>query len=249
MTECRTPELQDLLPDFVAESLGDADRVRVTAHLAECDACTADLAILRAVRAARVPVPPVDVARIVAALPRPAAATPVLQVHRNPNVPPSMRPVRSTAGASLWQGRQLWRMAATIGVVLAGGFSVLVARRGGAAFDAAPDALQVSKSTTTSTATPATTPSAATPPAESASLADGASASTTPASVTTASNASAGHANAGHANVAVSYGALDNATEAELQALLDRLEKWDGATSAEPAPTVPVVTSRGGEQP
>lgn len=244
MTECRTPELQDLLPDFVAESLGDADRVRVTAHLAECDACTADLAILRAVRAARVPVPPVDVARIVAALPRPAAATPVLQVHRNPNVPPSMRPVRSTAGASLWQGRQLWRMAATIGVVLAGGFSVLVARRGGAAFDAAPDALQVSESTTTSTATPATTPSAATPPAESASLADGASASTTPASVTTASQATAGHA-----NVAVSYGALDNATEAELQALLDRLEKWDGATSAEPAPTVPVVTSRGGEQP
>lgn len=242
MTECRTPELQDLLPDFVAESLGDADRVRVTAHLAECDACTADLAILRTVRAARVPVPPVDVARIVAALPRPAAvapATPVLQVHRNPNVPPSMRPVRSTAGASLWQGRQLWRMAATIGVVLAGGFSVLVARRGGAAFDAAPDALQVSESTTTSAATPATTPSA-----ESASLASGASASTTPASVTTASQATAGHA-----NVAVSYGALDNATEAELQALLDRLEKWDGATSAEPAPTVPVVTSRGGEQP
>ena len=242
MTECRNPELQDLLPDFVAESLGDADRVRVTAHLAECDACTADLAILRAVRAARVPVPPVDVARIVAALPRPAAvapATPVLQVHRNPNVPPSMRPVRSTAGASLWQGRQLWRMAATIGVVLAGGFSVLVARRGGAAFDAAPDALQVSESTTTSAATPATTPSA-----ESASLASGASASTTPASVTTASQATAGHA-----NVAVSYGALDNATEAELQALLDRLEKWDGATSAEPAPTVPVVTSRGGEQP
>lgn len=242
MTECRTPELQDLLPDFVAESLGDADRVRVTAHLAECDACTADLAILRTVRAARVPVPPVDVARIVAALPRPAAvapATPVLQVHRNPNLPPSMRPVRATAGASLWQGRQLWRMAATIGVVLAGGFSVLVARRGGAAFDAAPDALQVSESTTTSAATPATTPSAATPPAESASLAEGASASTTPASVTSA----------GHANVAVSYGALDNATEAELQALLDRLEKWDGATSAEPAPTVPVVTSRGGEQP
>lgn len=244
MTECRTPELQDLLPDFVSESLSDADRVRVTAHLAECDACTADLAILRDVRAARVSVASVDVAKIVAALPRPrAGATPVLQVHRNTNVPPSMSRGVRPARASMWRGPQLWRMAATIGVVLAGGFSVLVARRGGAAFDAPTDALQVRESTTTTPTAPravgSAAPLASAVPAESASRRIGAEPGT-------AAGTAAGIA---HANVAVSYGALDNATEAELQALLDRLEKWDGATSAEPAPTLPVVTSRGGTQP
>ncbi|MBY0489077.1 MAG: zf-HC2 domain-containing protein [Gemmatimonadaceae bacterium] len=242
MTKCRTPELQDLLPDFVAESLGDADRVRVTAHLAECDACTADLAILRDVRAARVAVAPIDVARIVAALPRPAAATPVLQVHRGTAVPPSVRgastaPSRS-GSRSRWQGPQVWRMAATLGVILAGGFSVLVARRGGAAFDAAPDALQVVESTTVAPLSPT-----AAAPSESASLARPAATGTTTSAASPAASSPA------HANVAVSYGALDNATEAEIQALIDRLEKWDGATSAEPAPTVPVVSSRGGAQP
>jgi hypothetical protein len=238
MTECRTPELQDLLPDFVAESLADADRVRVTAHLAECDACSTDVAILREVRAARGAVASIDVAKIVAALPRPAVATPVLPVHRGASVAPSMRSASKTATRSRWQGPQVWRMAATLAVVLGGGFSVLVARRGRAAFDAAPDALQVVESTTVAsggTASGTTTAPAA--PSESASLASAASRGAT----TTASTA--------HANVAVSYGALDNATEAEIQALIDRLEKWDGATSAEPSPTIPVVTSRGGSQP
>jgi anti-sigma factor RsiW len=242
MTECRTPELQDLLPDFVSESLGDADRVRVTAHLAECDACTADLAILRAVRTARVSVAPVDVAKIVAALPRPtgvAPAVPVLHVHRNANVPPAARKT------SMWRGPQVWRMAATIGVVLAGGVSVLVARRGAAAFDATPNALQVTESTTTVSGTPAGG-------APSASAATSVSTTDLPSTSANAAPAAAAASNAvsdAHANVAVSYGALDNATEAELQALLDRLEKWDGATSAEPAPSLPVVTSRGGAQP
>jgi anti-sigma factor RsiW len=242
MTECRTPELQDLLPDFVSESLGDADRVRVTAHLAECDACTADLAILRRVRAARVPVASIDVSTIVAALPRPAAAaTPTLQVHRGGSVPPSMRPAAKTPTRSLWKGPQVWRMAATLGVVLAGGFSVLVARRGGAAFDAAPDALQVGESTTVA------------PVGSTVMRADSAGVMSSTASggraTAGASTGAAAAAHAAHANVTVSYGALDNATEAELQALIDRLEQWDGATSAEPAPSLPVVTSRGGVQP
>lgn len=230
MTECRTPELQDLLPDFVAESLGDADRVRLTAHLAECDACTADLALLRQVRAAAVKSPPIDVARIVAALPRPGATTkPVLQVHRGGPTPPTMR---APSRASVFRGSSLVRMAATIGVVLAGGLSLLVARRGTAAFNASPDALQVGASTASDTAAVATeSVMVAAVPQESAR-----SAAVTPRG-------------ASRANVAVSYGALDDATEQEMQQLLDRLEKWDGATSAEPTPTLPVVTSRGGDLP
>lgn len=231
MTECRTPELQDLLPDFVAESLSDADRVRMTAHLAECDACTADLAVLRQVRAATVNTPPIDVARIVAALPRPAvSAKPALQVHRGGTTPPTMR---APSRPSIFRGSSLVRMAATIGVVLAGGMSLLVARRGTAAFNASPDALQIGASTAADTTAVAGTESVtvAAVPQESAR-----SAATTP-------NGSS------HANVAVSYGALDDVTEQEMQQLLDRLEKWDGATSAEPTPTMPVVTSRGGALP
>lgn len=234
MTECRTPELQDLLPDFVAESLSDADRVRLTAHLAECDACTADLALLRQVRLATVKTPPIDVAGIVAALPRPAvSAKPVLQVHRGNPTPPTMR---ASSRPSIFRGSSLLRMAATIGVVLAGGMSLLVARRGTAAFSASPDALQVGASTaadSTAVATESVTESVtvAAVPQESAR------------SASTAASA------ASHSNVAVSYGALDDVTEQEMQQLLDRLEKWDGATSAEPTPTLPVVTSRGGELP
>ncbi len=230
MTECRTPELQDLLPDFVAESLSDTDRVRLTAHLAECDACTADLALLRQVRAATVHTAPIDVARIVAALPRPAvSAKPVLQVHRGGSAPPSMR---ASSRPSILRGASLVRMAATIGVVLAGGMSLLVARSGTEAFNASPDALQVGASTAADTAAVATESVAvAAVPQESARRA--ATATTSPS----------------HANVAVSYGAMDEVTEQEMQQLLDRLEKWDGATSAEPTPTMPVVTSRGGELP
>ncbi|MDB4951930.1 MAG: hypothetical protein JWM27_4579 [Gemmatimonadetes bacterium] len=44
-------ETMDLLDDFVAGELGDADRERVSAHLAACDACRADADALRALLA------------------------------------------------------------------------------------------------------------------------------------------------------------------------------------------------------
>jgi len=69
MTECRSHELQDLLPDFAAGVLDDVTTARVSAHVVECTACADDLAVLELVRRARPRVTVPDVARIVAALP------------------------------------------------------------------------------------------------------------------------------------------------------------------------------------
>src|SRR5215218_3140480 len=74
MRDCEKMNVRDLLPDYAHGALAGAERARVEAHLGECDACRAELALLRAMRAAH-PVPAVatpDIARIVAALPRAA---------------------------------------------------------------------------------------------------------------------------------------------------------------------------------
>jgi len=49
--------------------------------------------------------------------------------------------------------------------------------------------------------------------------------------------------------VSVSYGDLGDYSEAELQRMLDRLEQWDGTSSTEPLPTLPVVSNSGGSAP
>src|SRR5689334_723978 len=79
MRECDNADLRDLLPDYARGALSGAERARIEAHLAACEPCRAELALLDHVRSAH-PQPAVDVARIVAALPRPprerAAAEP-----------------------------------------------------------------------------------------------------------------------------------------------------------------------------
>lgn len=69
MTECNNPELKEQLPDLAAESLDDATREGVVQHVQTCTACTEEYEILRAVRSAQMPVPYINVARIVRALP------------------------------------------------------------------------------------------------------------------------------------------------------------------------------------
>lgn len=46
--------------------------------------------------------------------------------------------------------------------------------------------------------------------------------------------------------VAVSFGDLGDYSDAEVAQILDRLEKWDGTTSAEPVNALPVLPSTGG---
>lgn len=228
MTECNSPEMQDHLPDFVSGTLDDVTMSRVSAHVANCRPCTEDLEVLRVVRTARPRVMVPDVSRLVAALPQPSrqgAHGPQL-VRTEPRsaaagmpstMPPSMqkRQVRGTVF-----GMSVWRLAATLGVVIAGGTSLLVARRGIVTMPATGEA-PVFVDSTTSLA--------------SASRFDTAETVAVRRSVGAPSN-----------NVPVSYGDLGDYTEEELQRMLERLDKWDGATSTEPLPGVPIITNSGG---
>jgi len=68
MRDCDNADVRDLLPELLDDSRdGDAHRA-ARAHLAGCDACQAELALLGAVRGA-LPGPRLDVARIAAAIP------------------------------------------------------------------------------------------------------------------------------------------------------------------------------------
>lgn len=66
MTDCLRTDIRDVLPDWVHGSLGDAEATKVAAHVATCEACSAEVELLRAVRAAVPREPLVDVQRIAA---------------------------------------------------------------------------------------------------------------------------------------------------------------------------------------
>jgi anti-sigma factor RsiW len=73
MIECSNGEIRDQLPDFIHGRLRASDREAVAAHVTICVACTREVALLRELRGALAVAPAVDLARIVAALPRPRA--------------------------------------------------------------------------------------------------------------------------------------------------------------------------------
>jgi predicted anti-sigma-YlaC factor YlaD len=98
MNDCPNAEIRDQLPDLLHERLDPAARAVVEAHLAACPDCRAELALLRSLRDAAF-VPPVDVSRIVAALPAPRAAR-----------------------GRTWGGG--WRIAAAITIMVIGGSSL-----------------------------------------------------------------------------------------------------------------------------
>jgi hypothetical protein len=246
MTECRSPELQDLLPEYVADGLDDVTASRVSHHLRECEACLADVALLRQVRAVRPVVRMPDVARIVAALPAPpvrerpsqpasssepvvlpvvASDTPVPLTLRNEGAKhvPTAAPRRRLRVA----GMPMVRMAAVLGLVVAGASSALIARRG---VGAGPG-LESSVGTLSR--------------AESLALV----ASTESASAAQDERALALTTVAALPAVSVSYGDLGDYTTEELEQMLDRIERWDGATSTEPLPGVPLVAPPGGITP
>jgi predicted phosphoribosyltransferase len=116
----------------------------------------------------------------------------------------------------------VWRLAATLGVVIAGGASMLVARRGIVGVQG-PTELQIAAPTESST-------TMAIAPQVTETLA-------------VAVPAASSH------SVSVSYGDLGDYSEAELESMLDRLDKWDGATNTEPLPGVPILPNAGGGTP
>ena len=72
MSECAATTMRDLLPEYLHSRLGVEERAQVAAHLAECEECPLELAMLTSVREAmRQRTPAIDTAAIVRALPRP----------------------------------------------------------------------------------------------------------------------------------------------------------------------------------
>ncbi|MDB4908430.1 MAG: hypothetical protein JWO05_3214 [Gemmatimonadetes bacterium] len=71
MNDCPNGEIRDLLPDHLHARLDAASRAEVDAHLSGCVDCREELDLLRGLRGSFA-TPRVDVARIVAAIPRAA---------------------------------------------------------------------------------------------------------------------------------------------------------------------------------
>jgi anti-sigma factor RsiW len=109
MIDCPNGEIRDRLPDFVHDQLDPPARAEVSAHLAACAACAAEVTLLRELRARLRAAPPVDVGRIVAALPRSTGS-------------------RGSATASAGDRRQRfdWRIAAAVAALAVGGGSAAV---------------------------------------------------------------------------------------------------------------------------
>jgi anti-sigma factor RsiW len=104
MTDCPKGEIRDQLPDFLHDQLAPTARAAVAAHVASCAACSRELELLRRLRGAMRAAPNIDVARIVAALPRSSRA----------------ETRRASEQRADWR-RLDWRIAAAIVTIAVGG--------------------------------------------------------------------------------------------------------------------------------
>ncbi|HJP87073.1 MAG TPA: zf-HC2 domain-containing protein [Gemmatimonadaceae bacterium] len=119
MNNCTNSEIQDLLPDLEHGKLSAAMRQSVEEHLAGCESCREDLRVIRTVRSAAVFAPAIDAESVVRQIPP----------YRMP-APAKEAPAR---------GRVVqWLVAATVGVLLIGGGTLLKNRQA----DQQPDTLQ-----------------------------------------------------------------------------------------------------------
>ena len=109
MNECADREVQDLLPEMLHRTLMSGDRERVELHLATCESCREELAVLREVKAAAVFAPAIDVGQIVR------------------QIPPYQRIVPVAAPSRTRVGQ--WLAAAAAVMLVVGGGSVLVNRQ------------------------------------------------------------------------------------------------------------------------
>ena len=103
MIDCPDGDVRDALPEYLNDRLEAAHRRDVESHLAGCDACREELALLRALRATMHRAPAVDTAVIAAA------------------IPPYRAPARRGWATS-------WRVAAAVVALAAGGSSIMLLR-------------------------------------------------------------------------------------------------------------------------
>ncbi|MEO8337347.1 MAG: zf-HC2 domain-containing protein [bacterium] len=100
MSDCPNADVRDLLPDLVHGRLDEATRAMVELHVAGCDDCSAELALLGDLRSSMGQAPALDLGAIAAA------------------VPAYRAPMRRS-----WVG---WRTAAAVTLIVAGGSSIIV---------------------------------------------------------------------------------------------------------------------------
>ena len=120
MNKCTNNEIQDLLPDLEHGRLSVAMRQSVELHLADCESCREDLRIIRTVKSAAVFAPAINVESVVRQIPP----------YRMP-VPAREAPARSRVAQ--------WLVAATVGVLLIGGGTLLKNRQSDEATTIGPD--------------------------------------------------------------------------------------------------------------
>jgi anti-sigma factor RsiW len=104
-------EIQEMLPDLLHGTLAADARARVETHVASCEQCREELAVLRTVKSAAVLAPAINVDQVVRRIP------PYQKI-----VPAVERPAATTRVVS-------WLVAATMAIALIGGGSLVLARR------------------------------------------------------------------------------------------------------------------------
>lgn len=135
MSECPSLEIQDLLPDFVAERLDARTMGAVADHLQGCGACRADVAVIRSVRRAGASVVASHGDRIVAAVLAAShpgsdvSGRPALQVVAGDMAYP-LRPATSSMRSS-WRRIRTWQMAAALAVCVTGAYMTMTTGRRG----------------------------------------------------------------------------------------------------------------------
>ncbi len=217
MTECSNVDVQDLLPEFAAGELPARERESVEMHLASCAPCRDELDVLVAVLNAR-PLPPVmNVAAIVAALPRPAVAGPVkadtpapfrvIAGGANDRVPSMQQVARARRSQPSMFGSSLMRFAAVLTLVSVGGLSVIVANRSSTALSDTDAASVVMEDSSYMVA----------------ALPEPYAPGTTPVQAVVSVAPSV-----------LPIQELSDYSDAELALLLERLDAWDGAPPVDP---------------
>ena len=135
MSDCTNLDLRDLLPDFARGALTGPSRVALDAHLATCAACRAELEVVRKAHAALSAAPPVDTARIAAAVTRATA----LRREATTSVAQARRRRAWGSGAP---ARRAWLAAASVAAIAAAVLLASNLRRDPASLGGAPVVVQ-----------------------------------------------------------------------------------------------------------
>jgi hypothetical protein len=250
MNDCGNAEMRDQLPDLLHGRLDESAYAVVTAHIETCVDCHEELELLRAVLSmAHARAPKIDIAAIVRALPTPGQVVIVAETVSVSDVPVSHSPLIAesvtapvvAAEAKAMVDRKVvpiasrrrvwsdWRVAAAVTLLVAGGSSAVVLKRG-------PNVDHTSVSapvTRTAAVAKGATDSAPSATNLSASSAAGAAVAVNASSATPATVADADD----RANTDMGNGnRLGDLDEQQLQTLLNKIDNLPAVPLAEPEP-------------